>query len=93
VLLLISVCVLAAHDHTKHIDLQFIRDECRRIAWIQPEDVISQIVDFSKTLGRLDDLWETKFATPKPETDGMWETHFQPKYNDAMDRIIMLSLI
>ena len=72
-LLLAFTCSLAAvHDHSQHLDTNWILHESKRLAWLTKEDLSMQITDFATALGKLEDKYDAIMSNRRLDSEQRW---------------------
>ena len=98
VLFLLSICQ-AQHDHSKHVDVDFIKSEARRLAWHQLDDMVKYIKEYSDTIRFIEKKYEDYFRDPDPDDservrlENIWKEHFEPSFRDTYDRVLIISSV
>ena len=86
------------HDHTKHIDIDWVQKESRRVAWNKLDSILRQLEEARDGViavaTKYDDLVEpNKGGEDEERMNKLWEETYLPLYRQYYDRFLILSTV
>ena len=81
--------VLAFHDHYKHLDLNYIGIETRRLTYMSEKEIYAKIENNRKAIKLLTDRHRLlKESKSEEEAAAQWKQDFENEYADDFDRAL-----
>ena len=67
-----TLSLAAVHDHSQHLDANWVLHEAKRLAWLTKEDLSMQITDFALALEKLEDKYEAITSNRRLDSEQRW---------------------
>lgn len=86
------------HDHTKHIDIDWVQKESRRVAWNKLDSILRQLEEAREGVvavaTKYDELVEPHKGDDEEERmTKLWEETYLPLYRQYYDRFLILHTV
>ena len=88
VFLIFSV-VFALHEHYKHLDLEYIAGEARRVAQMDKDGITQKVSMNKQIIDLIKDRYENIYKAKGEEGMAKWKEDYENEYVDDVDRALV----